>query len=95
MYKTLRNYLNKQTFNVIDQKFIDTLRKDIDKFMRAISGGDNILQDYTVQVYADEEMRKRQEVDIKVALNPKYPARTFNIEFTAWNEDNQTAVKDK
>ncbi|HOD65061.1 MAG TPA: hypothetical protein PKW75_03040 [candidate division Zixibacteria bacterium] len=95
VYKTLRNYLNKQTFNVIDQKFIDTLRKDIDKFMRAISGGDNILQDYTVQVYADEEMRKRQEVDIKVALNPKYPARTFNIEFTAWNEDNQTAVKDK
>jgi len=95
VYKTLRNYLNKQTFSVIDQKFIDTMRRDIDKFMKAISGGDNILQDYDVQIFADEEMRKRQEVDIKVALNPKYPARTFNIEFTAWNEDNQTAVKDK
>ncbi len=95
VYKTLRNYLNKQTFNVIDQKFIDTLRKDIDKFMRAISGGDNILQDYNVKIFADDEMRKRQEVDIKVALNPKYPARTFNIEFTAWNDENQTAVKDK
>lgn len=95
VYKTLRNYLNKQTFSVIDQKFIDTLRKDIDKFMKAISGGDNILQDYKVEIFADEEMRKRQEVDIKVALNPKYPARTFNIEFTAWNEDDATAVKDK
>jgi hypothetical protein len=95
VYKTLRNYLNKQTFSVIDQKFIDTMRKDVDKFMKAISGGDNILQDYRVEIFADEEMRKRQEVDIKVALNPKYPARTFNIEFTAWNEDNATNVKDK
>jgi hypothetical protein len=95
VYKTLRNYLNKQTFSVIDQKFIDTLRGDIGKFMKAISGGDNILQDYKVEIFADEEMRKRQEVDIKVALNPKYPARTFNIEFSAWNEDDQTNVKDK
>jgi hypothetical protein len=95
VYKTLRNYLNKQTFSVIDQKFIDTLRKDIDKFMKAISGGDNILEDYNIEIFADEEMRKRQEVDIKVALNPKYPARTFNIEFTAWNEDENTNVKDK
>ena len=95
VYKTLRNYLNKQTFSVIDQKFIDTLRRDIDKFMKAISGGDNILQDYKVDIFADEEMRKKQEVDVKVSLNPKYPARTFNIEFTAWNEESQTNVKDK
>ena len=95
VYKTLRNYLNKQTFSVIDQKFIDTMRRDIDKFMKAISGGDNILQDYKVEIFADDEMRKRQEIDIKVSLNPKYPARTFNIEFTAWNEDDQTNVKDK
>ncbi|MCU0639940.1 MAG: DUF5458 family protein [Candidatus Krumholzibacteria bacterium] len=95
VYKTLRNYLNKQTFSVIDQKFIDALRRDIDKFMKAISGGDNILEDYKIEIFADEEMRKRQEVDIKVSLNPKYPARTFNIEFSAWNEDNQTNVKDK
>lgn len=95
VYKTLRNYLNKQTFTVIDQKFIDAMRKDIDKFMKAISGGDNILQDFKVDIFADEEMRKRQEIDIKVSLNPKYPARTFNIEFVAWNEDNQTNVKDK
>lgn len=95
VYKTLRNYLNKQTFSVIDQKFVDTLRRDIDKFMKAISGGDNILQDYKVEIFADEEMRKRQEIDLKVSLNPKYPARTFNIEFTAWNEGNQTNVKDK
>jgi hypothetical protein len=95
VYKTLRNYLNKQTFSVIDQKFVDTMRRDIDKFMKAISGGDNILQDFRVEIFADEEMRKRQEIDIKVALNPKYPARTFNIEFTAWNEDNATGVKDK
>ncbi len=95
VYKTLRNYLNKQTFSVIDQKFIDTMRRDIDKFMKAISGGDNILQDYRVDIFADDEMRKRQEIDIKVSLNPKYPARTFNIEFTAWNEGDQTNVKDK
>jgi len=95
VYKTLRNYLNKQTFSVIDQKFIDTLRRDIDTFMKAISGGDNILQDYKVEIFADEEMRKKQEVDIQVALNPKYPARTFNIEFSAWNENDQTSVKDK
>lgn len=95
VYKTLRNYLNKQTFSVIDQKFVDTMRRDIDKFMKAISGGDNILQDYKVEIFADEEMRKRQEIDIRVSLNPKYPARTFNIEFVAWNEDNKTNVKDK
>ena len=95
VYKTLRNYLNKQTFSVIDQKFIDTMRKDIDKFMKAISGGDNILQDYKVDIFADEEMRKRQEVDVKVSLNPKYPARTFNIEFVAWGEDDKGNVKDK
>jgi phage tail sheath protein FI len=95
VYKTLRNYLNKQTFSVIDQKFIDTLRKDIDEFMKAISGEDNILEDYEIEIFADEAMRKKQEVDIKVALNPKYPARTFNIEFEAWNEDDHTNVKDK
>ncbi len=95
VYKTLRNYLNKQTFSVIDQKFIDTMRRDIDKFMKAITGGDNILQDYNVNIFADDEMRKRQEIDVKVSLNPKYPARTFNIEFLAWNEDSQTNVKDK
>ncbi|SYZ72868.1 hypothetical protein TRIP_C20983 [Candidatus Zixiibacteriota bacterium] len=95
VYKTMRNYLNKQTFTVIDQKFIDTMRKDIDKFMKAITGGDNILQDYKVDIFADEEMRKRQEVDVKISLNPKYPARSFNIEFVAWNEGSQTNVKDK
>jgi hypothetical protein len=95
VYKTLRNYLNKQTFSVIDQKFIDTLRRDIDKFMKAISGGDNILQDFKVEIFADEEMRKRQEIDVKVSLNPKYPARTFNIEFLAWGEGDQVSVKDK
>jgi len=95
VYKTLRNYLNKQTFSVIDQRFVDTMRKDIDKFMKAISGGDNILQDYKVDIFADEEMRKRQEIDVKVSLNPKYPARTFNIEFMAWGEGDQTNVKDK
>ncbi len=95
VYKTLRNYLNKQTFSVIDQKFIDTLRGDIGKFMKAISGGDNILQDYKVDIFADAEMRKKQEVDIKVSLNPKYPARTFNIEFEAWNDGDQVKVKDK
>lgn len=95
VYKTLRNYLNKQTFSVIDQRFVDTMRKDIDKFMKAISGGDNILQDYKVDIFADEEMRKRQEIDVKVSLNPKYPARTFNIEFLAWGEGDQTNVKDK
>ncbi|MCX6828371.1 MAG: hypothetical protein NT002_03715 [candidate division Zixibacteria bacterium] len=95
VYKTMRNYLNKQTFTVIDQKFIDAMRKDIDKFMKAITGGDNILQDYNVVIFADDEMRRRQEIDVKVSLNPKYPARTFNIEFVAWNQDNQTNVKDK
>ncbi|HUV31428.1 MAG TPA: hypothetical protein VMY05_10115 [Acidobacteriota bacterium] len=95
VYKTLRNYLNKQTFSVIDQKFVDTMRRDIDKFMKAISGGDNILQDFKVDIFADEEMRKRQEIDVKVSLNPKYPARTFNIEFVAWGEGDQVNVKDK
>ena len=95
VYKTLRNYLNKQTFTVIDQKFIDTMRRDIDKFMKAITGSDNILQDYKVDIFADDEMRKKQEVDVKVSLNPKYPARTFNIEFMAWGEGDQTNVKDK
>jgi hypothetical protein len=95
VYKTLRNYLNKQTFTVIDQKFIDTMRRDIDKFMKAITGADNILQDYKVEIFADDEMRKKQEVDIKVSLNPKYPAKTFNIEFLAWGEGDQTNVKDK
>ena len=95
VYKNLRNYLNKQTFSVIDQKFIDSLRKDIDQFMKSISGGDNILQDYKVEIFADDEMRKRQEVDLKVMLNPKYPARSFNIEFVAWGEGDQTNVKDK
>ncbi len=95
VYKNLRNYLNKQTFSVIDQKFVDTMRRDIDKFMKAISGGDNILQDFKVDIFADEEMRKRQEIDLKVSLNPKYPVRTFNIEFTAWNDGDNTGVKDK
>ncbi len=95
VYKTMRNYLNKQTFTVIDQKFIDTMRRDIDKFMKAITGQDNILQDFKVEIFADDEMRKRQEVDVKVSLNPKYPAKAFNIEFVAWGEDDQTNVKDK
>lgn len=95
VYKTLRNYLNKQVFQVIDAKFIKTLNDDIHKFMRSITGADNILTDYEVTVFADEEMRKRQEVDVKISLNPKYPVRAFNIEFTAWGEDNQTKVKDK
>jgi len=95
VYKNMRNYLNKQTFSVIDQKFIDTMRRDIDQFMKSITGGDNILQDYKVEIFADDEMRKRQEVDVKVMLNPKYPARSFNIEFVAWGEGDQTKVKDK
>ena len=95
VYKTLRNYLNKQTFSVIDQKFIDALRRDIDEFMKAISGSDNILEDYKIEIFADEAMRENQEVDIKVALNPKYPARSFNIEFEAWNDEDHTNVKDK
>jgi hypothetical protein len=95
VYKTLRNYLNKQTFSVIDQKFIDAMRKDIDKFLKAITGPGNILEDYEFKVFADDEMRKKQEVDIQVKLNPKYPARTFNIEFMAWGEGDQTNVKDK
>ncbi|MFQ5499200.1 MAG: hypothetical protein ACE5FH_05980 [Candidatus Zixiibacteriota bacterium] len=95
VYKTLRNYLNKQTFTVIDQKFIDAMRRDIDKFLKAITGPGNILEDYEFSVFADDEMRKKQEVDVVVKLNPKYPAKTFNIEFVAWGEGDESKVKDK
>jgi hypothetical protein len=71
------------------------MRRDVDKFMKAITGHDNILQDYKIEIFADDEMRKKQEVDVKVSLNPKYPAKAFNIEFMAWGEGDQTNVKDK
>jgi len=95
VYKALRNYLNKQAFAVIDENFIRTLKDDLLRFLQKNTGPGKILDGSEVNVFADQEMRRRQEVDIKVSLNPRYPARTFNIEFLAWNQDNKTNVKDK
>ncbi|MFQ6032853.1 MAG: hypothetical protein ACE5K2_08025, partial [Candidatus Zixiibacteriota bacterium] len=96
VYKTLRNYLNKQVFLKVDDKFLETLRKDITAFMEQITKGDvPILEKYQLKVFADEEMRRRQEVDITVVLNPHYPVRTFNIKLKTWKDENDLVnVKD-
>jgi len=96
VYKTLRNYLNKQVFLKVDDKFLETLRKDITEFMEQITKGDvPILEKYQLKVFADEEMRRRQEVDVSVILNPHYPVRTFNIKLRTWkDEKNMVNVKD-
>lgn len=96
IYKSLRNYLNKQVFLKVDDKFLETLRKDITEFMEQITKGDvPILEKYQLKVFADEEMRRKQEVDIMVVLNPHYPVRTFNIKLRTWkDEKNMVKVKD-
>lgn len=96
VYKTLRNYLNKQVFLKVDDKFIGTLKKDITAFMEQITKGDvPILEKYQLKVFANEEMRRRQEVDITVVLNPHYPVRTFNIRLKTWKDENDLVkVKD-
>ncbi|HEX7400839.1 MAG TPA: hypothetical protein VF369_01550 [candidate division Zixibacteria bacterium] len=96
IYKTLRNYLNKQVFLKVDDKFLETLRKDITQFMEQITKGDvPILEKYQLKVFADEEMRRKQEVDVMVVLNPHYPVRTFNIKLKTWKDDkNMVNVKD-
>jgi hypothetical protein len=96
VYKSLRNYLNKQVFLKVDDKFLETLRKDISQFMEQITKGDiPILEKYQLRVFADEEMRRRQEVDVSLVLNPHYPVRTFNIKLKTWkDEKNLVNVKD-
>lgn len=96
VYKTLRNYLNKQVFLKVDDKFLETIRKDITQFLEQTTKGDvPILEKYQLKVFADEEMRRRQEVDVMVVLNPHYPVRTFNIKLRTWkDENNMVNVKD-
>lgn len=96
VYKTLRNYLNKQVFLKVDDKFIGTLKKDITAFLEEVTKGDvPILEKYQLRVFADEAMRAKQEVDITVVLNPHYPVRTFNIKLKTWKDENDLVnVKD-
>lgn len=96
IYKNLRNYLNKQVFLKVDDTFLGTLKKDITEFMERVTKGDvPILEKYQLKVFADEAMRRRQEVDVTLVLNPHYPVRTFNIKLRTWkDEKNLVNVKD-
>ena len=95
IYKTIRHYINKQTFKVVDEKYLTTIKTDLLKFMNYLKKNKDVLQDFSLEVFADDEMRKAQQVDINVTLNPKYPALAFNIALRTWKEGETVNVDDK
>ena len=94
IYKTIRHYINKQTFKVVDEKYLTTIKGDLLKFLNYLKKNKDVLQDFTLDVFADDEMRRNQQVDINLTLNPKYPALTFNIALKTWKDENGVNCED-
>jgi hypothetical protein len=91
--KNLAQYLNKQTFILINNRLLDTIKKDIFKFLTPLKGDGKMIEDFEVKVSSTPEQRKAQVVDVNLKIKCFFPAKTFDIYLKPHNTDEGTKTE--
>jgi len=91
--KNVAHYLNKQTFILINNRLLDTIKKDIYNFLTPLKGEGRMIEDFEIKVTSTPEQRKKQVVDVNLTIKCFFPAKTFNIYLQPHNTEEGTKVE--
>ncbi len=93
IYKTMRNYLNQQVYKGFDDKLKKSIDGDLNKFLSLLQRN-KVINGFTCNVIATNEMIENQQMLLEVALNTKTPIKQYVVKLEAMVDDSgQTAVK--
>jgi hypothetical protein len=90
--KNVAHYLNKQTFILINNRLLDTIKKDIYNFLTPLKGEGKMIEGFEVKITSTPEQKKAQIVDVNLLIKCFFPAKTFNIYMRPHNTDEGTKV---
>jgi phage tail sheath protein FI len=93
IYKTMRNYLNQQVYKGFDDKLKKSIDGDLNKFLSLLQRN-KVINGFTCNVIATNEMIENQQMLLEVALNTKTPIKQYVVKLEALvDESGQAAVK--
>lgn len=92
IYKVMRNYLNQQVYKGFDEKLKKSIDNDLNKFLSLLQRN-RVINGFTCNVIATNEMIENQQMLLEVALNTKTPIKQYVVKLEAMvDEAGQTAV---
>lgn len=93
IYKVMRNYLNQQVYKGFDDKLKKSIDGDLNKFLSLLQRN-KVINGFTCNVIATNEMIENQQMLLEVALNTKTPIKQYVVKLEAMVDDaGQAAVK--
>lgn len=93
IYKTMRNYLNQQVYKGFDDKLKKSIDGDLNKFLSLLQRN-RVINGFTCNVIATNEMIENQQMLLEVALNTKTPIKQYVVKLEAMvDESGQAGVK--
>ena len=91
--KIMQDFLNRRTFENIDNKMLEDIKKQISRFLAEIRGPGKVIEDYrNLQVLRDPN--RPSHVVINVDLKPYFPAKVFAINMTGTKGDWDSELKE-
>ncbi len=93
IYKVMRNYLNQQVYKGFDEKLKKAIDNDLNKFL-SLMQRNRVINGFTCNVIATNEMIENQQMILEVALNTKTPIKQYVVKLEAMeDESGQVGVK--
>lgn len=90
--KIMQDFLNRRTFENIDNKMLEDIKKQISKFLAEIRGPGKIIEDYR-NLEVKRHPEKPTHVIVNMDLKPFFPAKVFAINMTGTKGDWDSELK--
>jgi hypothetical protein len=86
IYKVMRNYLNQQVYKGFDERLKKSIDNDLNKFLSLLQRN-RVINGFTCNVIATQEMLENQQMMLEVALNTKTPIKQYVVKLEAMQDD--------
>lgn len=90
--KIMQDFLNRRTFENIDNKMLADIQKQILRFLSSIEGPGKIIEGYR-NLSVKRDPQKPTHILINVEMKPFFPAKVFNISLTGTKGDWDSEIK--
>ena len=90
--KIMQDFLNRRTFENIDNKMLEDIKKQVSRFLAEIRGPGKIIEDYR-NLEVKRHPDKPTHIIINMDLKPFFPAKVFAINMTGTKGDWDSELK--
>lgn len=90
--KIMQDFLNRRTFENIDNKMLEDIKKQVSRFLAEIRGPGKIIEDYR-NLEVKRHPDKPTHIIVNMDLKPFFPAKVFAINMTGTKGDWDSELK--